>query len=184
MVSAQATSEPAPEPRPGPTGMFVRLRPFDEVGDDQEIAGELHLHDDVELEGEAFVVVLARVAGRKAVMGEARLEPLARLPAQLLLLVHGLAAGDGETRQDRLARQRPVGAAHGDLDAGLGRLGQVGEQRGHFGAGLEPVLGREAPAVGRREERALGDAEERVMRLVVGGGRRNRARWLRRAAGR
>ena len=57
-----------------------------------------------------------------------------------------------------------------DLDAGLGRLGQVGEQLDHFGAGLEPMLGRQAPALGGREQRALGDAEQRVMRLVVGGG--------------
>ncbi len=148
----------------------VRLGPFDEVGDDEEIAGELHLHDDVELEGEAFVVVLPRVARREPVMGETGLEPLARLAAQLLLFVDRLAAGDGEARQDGLSRQRPVGAAHGDLDAGLGRLGQVGEKLRHFGAGLEPVLGREAAAVGRREERALGDAEQRVMRLVVGAG--------------
>ena len=103
-------------------------------------------------------------------MGETRREPLARLPAQLLLLVDRLAAGDGEARQDRLAGQRPIGAAHGDLDAGLGRLRQVGEQLDHFGAGLEPVLGRETAAVGRRQEGALGDAEQRVMRLVVGAG--------------
>ena len=36
----------------------LRLRPLDEVGDDEEIAGEFHLHDDVELEGEALVVML------------------------------------------------------------------------------------------------------------------------------
>jgi hypothetical protein len=38
MVSAQATSEPAPEPRPGPTGMPCALAHLDEVGDDQEVA--------------------------------------------------------------------------------------------------------------------------------------------------
>ena len=59
MVSAQATSEPAPEPRPGPTGMPLRLGPFDEVGDDQEIALIVHAGDDVELEGEALGVSLA-----------------------------------------------------------------------------------------------------------------------------
>jgi hypothetical protein len=48
MVSAQATSEPAPEPRPGPTGMSWFLGPFDEVGNDQEVAGKLHLLDDAE----------------------------------------------------------------------------------------------------------------------------------------
>ena len=71
-----------------------------------------------------------------------------------------------------------------DLDAGLGRLGQVGEQRQHLGAGLEPVLGREAAALGGRDQGALGDAQQRVVRLVVGARRRNRARWSRPAAGR
>ena len=32
-------------------------RPVDEVGDDQEVAGETHAHDDVEFEREALVVV-------------------------------------------------------------------------------------------------------------------------------
>ena len=45
----------------------LRLRPLDEVGDDEEIAGELHVDDDVELEGEALCVVLlacVRARGR------------------------------------------------------------------------------------------------------------------------
>ena len=149
---------------------FVGLGPFDEVGDDEEIAGKLHLDDDVELEGQAFVVLLPRVAGREAVLGETGLEPGARLAAELLLLVDRLAAGDGEARQDRLSGQRPIGAAHGDLDAGFRRLRQVGEQLHHLRARLEPVLGREAAAVGGRNQRALGDAEQRVMRLVVAAG--------------
>ena len=43
----------------------LRLRPFDEVGDDEEIAGELHLDDDVELEGEALVIVLRAKPGAR-----------------------------------------------------------------------------------------------------------------------
>ena len=62
MVSAQATTEPAPEPRPGPTGMPLLLRPLDEVGDDQEIAGETHLDDDAELELQPIEIGLARIA--------------------------------------------------------------------------------------------------------------------------
>ncbi len=49
-------------PASRPDRNVLRLRPFDEVGDDEEVAGELHLDDDVELEGEALVVVLARYA--------------------------------------------------------------------------------------------------------------------------
>ena len=56
MVSAQATTLPAPEPRPGPDRNIVRLGPFDEVGDDQEVAGEPHAGDDVDLEIEAVAI--------------------------------------------------------------------------------------------------------------------------------
>ena len=62
MVSAQATSEPAPEPRPGPTGMPLRLGPLDEVRDDQEVAGEAHLDDDAELALQPVEIGLARIA--------------------------------------------------------------------------------------------------------------------------
>ena len=42
---------------PRPDRNALRLRPLDEVGDDEEIAGECHVDDDVELEGEALLVV-------------------------------------------------------------------------------------------------------------------------------
>ena len=99
--------------------------------------------------------------------GKARAQALARLTPELVLLVESRAASDRKARQDRLSRQRPIGAAHRDLDAGLGRLGEIGEQFGHFRARLEPMLGRQAPAVGRRHHRAFGDAEQRVMRFIV-----------------
>ena len=41
-----------------PDGNSLRLRPFDEVGHDQEVARKLHARDDVELEIEALFVVL------------------------------------------------------------------------------------------------------------------------------
>ena len=59
----------------------LRLCPLDEVGDDEEIAGELHVDDDVELEGEALFVVLVRSSRRKTVGREARRKALARLAA-------------------------------------------------------------------------------------------------------
>ena len=137
---ARARAAPRPDRNP------LRLRPLDEVGDDEEIAGELHVDDDVELEGEALLVVLLDASRREAVRREARAKALARLAAQLLILVDRRPSGDGKARQDRLSRQRPIGAAHRDLDAGLGRFGKIGEQLGHLGARLEPVLGRQAPA--------------------------------------
>ena len=54
-----------------------------------------------------------------------------------------------------------------DLDGRRQRLRQIGEQRRHFGAALEPVLGRELAALAVGEQAALGDAQERVVRLVI-----------------
>src|ERR1051325_184725 len=54
MVSAQATTAPAPEPRPARNPL--PLRPLDEVGDDEKVAGEAHLDDRLELELEAVAV--------------------------------------------------------------------------------------------------------------------------------
>jgi hypothetical protein len=59
-------------------------------------------------------------------------------------------------------------AAAGDLHRVLQGLGQVGEQFGHLGAGLEVLLGAEAlgpPLVAQHV--ALGDADARLVRLVV-----------------
>ena len=82
----------------------VVLRPFDEVGHDQEVAGELHPLDDADLEGEPVAIILLGQARRRAVGGEALGEPLLRLALQLLALVErgGVRAG-AEARQDRLA---------------------------------------------------------------------------------
>src|SRR4028119_1523471 len=110
MVSAQAATEPAPEPRPGATGMaggaahrgapgparagaargragtgaprggggggggaaagahgyVVRLGPLDEVGHDEEVAGEAHALDHAELVFEALLVRPARFGLRRA----------------------------------------------------------------------------------------------------------------------
>ena len=61
---------------------------------------------------------------------------------------HGTAFVIGEAGQDRVAGLRAIGAAAGDLDGRLQRLGQVGEQRGHFlGRAVVEVLGCEAHAL-------------------------------------
>ena len=153
---------------PRPDGNALRLRPFDEVGDDEEIAGKLHPHDDAELEFEPLAVVLDRVARRAAVERDQPLQALARLAAQFLLFVDRRAVGGGKMRQDRLARQRTIGAAHRDLDAVVGRLLQIGEQRQHFGARLEAMLRRQAAPLRGGDERAFGDAEQRVLGLEIG----------------
>ncbi len=72
---------------PRPDRNALRLRPFDEVGDDQEIAGKLHADDDGELEFEPLEIILFCVAGRGPVARQQPLEALARLAFQFLVLV-------------------------------------------------------------------------------------------------
>ncbi len=78
----------------------------------------------------------------------------------------GCVAG-GEARQDRVAVLRIVGAAPGDLDRVVDRFGNIGEKSRHLGLALQEIVGREAAAVVGSDDRALGDGDQRVMRLVV-----------------
>ena len=91
----------------------LRLRPLDEVGDDQEVAGILHPLDDVELEVEPLAVVLVGAAGREPVRGDAarRGPPRPGARSSAASSTARLAVADREARQDRLARARPEGAA-------------------------------------------------------------------------
>jgi hypothetical protein len=62
----------------------VRLGPFDEVGDDQEVARELHLLDDAELEFQPLLILLAAVAFCYAQRRYAFRQAVAGLLAQFL----------------------------------------------------------------------------------------------------
>ena len=115
----------------------LRLRPLDEVGDDQEVAGIFHPLDDAELEGEPLVDMSSAVVPcGEAVIGDARAR--ARRPRALRSSLASSTAlplsPQREARQDRLARHRAERAALGDLDRRGQRLRQVGEQRHHLGA--------------------------------------------------
>ena len=73
VISRQyATSEPAAEPRPGPTPIPSRFAKRDEVPDDQEVVGEAHLADRLELELEPFLELGGHplVALREPVLAE------------------------------------------------------------------------------------------------------------------
>ena len=132
------------------------LGPLDEVGHDQEVAGEAHLLDDPQLEVEPGIVVLD--ADGMGDHGKASGKALARLPAQFLDLVIG------ETRQDRLVLGNGKGAALRDLHRVGGRLGQVGEQDQHVLFRLEVVVrGQAAAGRGLVHHRAFPDADQRVM---------------------
>ena len=79
---------------PRPDRHAVGLGPLDEVGDDQEVARELHLRDDVELVGQPLAVGPRRALARRIVharlpddLGEPALQTLGRLPPHLGFLV-------------------------------------------------------------------------------------------------
>src|SRR3546814_6184051 len=93
---------------PRPHRNIVILRPFDEIGDDQEIAGKAHLDDDPDFEVEPREIGLAlrlgeRLARKRLDIGEPHLEPGARILAQLGRLTLAIAR---ETRPARLALWR------------------------------------------------------------------------------
>jgi hypothetical protein len=139
----------------------VRLGPLDEVRDDEEVARELHLRDDLQFEGEALFVVLDGGGLPVAQRLEARLEARLGLRLELGRLV--APALGVEARQDRLALLDAEGAAPGDLDRVLDRLRQVGEELGHLRRRLEIVLGRDARAILFAEIGRAGDAHQRIV---------------------
>ena len=155
----------------GANGDAFGLGPFDEVGDDQEVALIVHAGDDIELEGEPLGIGRSVKARRHAVLGDAFLEPGFRLAPELGRFglaesSRGFPAGE-ERREDRLALQWPVSATARDLDGVVQRLGQIGEQRPHLRAGLEVMLGAQAAPLVDGDIASLGDADQRVMRLEI-----------------
>jgi hypothetical protein len=107
----------------------VGLRPFDEVRNDEEVAGELHLDDDVEFELQAILVHLVLVL-RDLHLLQSLFETRPRLDAQLLVLRS--AALGLERRQDGLALVDEEGAAAGDLLGVFEGFRNIGEHRRHL----------------------------------------------------
>src|SRR6185312_9712721 len=92
----------------------VLLAPVDEVRHDQEVAGEAHLDDDVQLAFQPRLVVGQRVAGRERRGGEAFLQALPRQFADVAVEV--VARGYGEIGQVVGAELQFEVAAPGQLD--------------------------------------------------------------------
>ena len=160
MISRQyATRLPAAEPRPGPTLIPFRFAKRDEVGDDQEVVGEAHLLDRLQLELEAL-----------AELGRDR--PVALLRA-LLEELDEVLEGVAAVRRREVREQDPIEldldvAPLGDLERPPHRVVATGEVGGHLLRRLEvELVGLEAPVV-RVLERVAGlDAEQRLVRLRV-----------------
>ncbi len=103
-----------------------------------------------------------------------RFEPLFRLALQLCRLeteildfAQAVVAGD-EARQNGLSPLGAKRAPHCDFDRVCERLRQIGEKRSHFVFALEIVLRARPATVVFDDVAPVGDAEQRVVRLVVG----------------
>ena len=161
------------EPSTCPAGWnILQFRPFDEVRNDQEVAGELHALDDADLELQPFAILLLGKTSVQAALGETPSEAIAGLQGQFLGLGHfsGFCIGHigaGETWQDGLAVLRVIGAALRDLNRVVDRFRQVGEQPRHVGLALQIIVWRQPPALVRRDHRTLGDGDQRVMRFEI-----------------
>ena len=84
----------------------------------------------------------------ETISGDAPFKSRLRAAAQFGGFVHRRTVGsDRETRQHRRMYARAEGTALRDLYGGGQRLGQIGEQRGHLGAGLEAMFGRKLAPV-------------------------------------
>jgi hypothetical protein len=108
------------------------------------------------------------MAGGDAVEPHAAFEAGLGTPAQFCRLVGcGAVRADREARQDRRLHPRPERAAPCDFDRRGDCFGQIGKERRHFRARLEPMLGRELAPVGFGHQAPFGDADQRVVRLIV-----------------
>ena len=149
----------------------VRLRPVDEIGDDEEVAGETHLHDRVELEIEAREI--ARPL-RRAPLGvgikrfQPLLEPFGRASRRYSSRPTPPGVGKRGSwlfpsvsfRLQRLAISTLLASASG---MSLKKLG-------HLGLGLEILLAAESLRTALvREDVAFGDAHPRFVRAKVVG---------------
>src|SRR6185437_3341385 len=143
-------------------GNALAARPLHEVGDDQEVAREIHADDDAQLEFEAVAIDL--FVREHAMFGEATLQTGFCLRAQF---IGGRKTGFGfEFRQDRIALFGTERAAARDLQRVLDGFGKIGELRRHLRGRFETVFASEAAAFLLRNEGAVGNAHQRIVRLV------------------
>ena len=144
----------------------VLARPADEVGDDQEVAGEAHLADDLELARPArsrYAVRLRRRAGRERARKTAR-------PTRLRRNSLGRHAGGHRViRQPRLAQLQHQAAAARDLHASSRAPRAHRANSSAISRGRAQVLLRGVAAHARRirEQRAVVDAHARLVRFEI-----------------
>ena len=149
---------------PRPHRHAVVLGPLDEIGHDQEVAGEAHLLNDGQLGFQALVVILA--LSHTTVLSQPLVQ--AGLGHRAQLLSDCAALRHREIREVVRAEMQPRRAAARDLDAIGQRLRDIGEALGHLLARFQVLLGREGAAAARIVEGApLQDADARLVGVVI-----------------
>ena len=160
---------PGPGAAPRPDRHIVVLGPVDEIGNDQEVAGETHLYDGFRLRAQARLIGRAGAFAFGLVREKQHqtfFQPGHRLLAQEIIERH--ARWCREIRQIILAQGDRQIAAPGDLHGIFQRLGQIGEQLAHFRLRLEILLlGIGARAALVAEHIAFGDAHARLVREEI-----------------
>ena len=147
----------------------VVLRPLDEVGDDEEVAGKSHLVDNAQLDGEALVVGRA-FAGTLAFVGkelrEAQLQPVFRALHEEIL--NRYALWQREIGQVVFAQRQLQIAAGGDRMRVGENLRRVGKALRHHRIAGEVVFLREiARALVVGAQPAVADADAHLMHVVI-----------------
>ena len=143
-------------------GDAVVTGPADVVPDDQEVAGEAHLVDDVELEAQPLLGL------GTPDLAVAAIETLAAEPLQVR--AGRLARRHRKAREPGIAqRQLEATAATGHLERGRQRLRIVGQRTQHLLGGLEVELLRvELEPLRVRQDVAGLDGQERLVGVGVG----------------
>ncbi len=156
---------PGTGPAPRPHRDALALGPLDEVGNDQEIAGEIHVDDDAEFQVQPFPVdLLVNLDpllrhGRKA-----RIQASVCHGAQFVRLTATLRRG--ETGQDRIAPGGHEAATARDHQRVADRLRHISEQRLHLVSALEPVFRRQAATFRLADISALRHTDQGIMGVV------------------
>ena len=156
-----------------PDGDAVRLRPLDEIGDDKEVAGKLHLRDDVDFVGEALVVILLREARGQSRRLKAMYQSLLGLALQLgsfeaeIFDFAQAVVALHEARQNRLLPQRTKRASDRDFDRVCQRLRKICKERRHFGFAFEIMFWAGPAAIVLDDITPIGNAQQHIVRFVV-----------------
>ena len=107
---------------------------MNKVGDNQKVTGKAHVGDDVDFDLQSLVIGFAFLGEIGRIRVEQHRQPLFQAFARHAgeIAFGGFALGNRKLRQKTFAEAGFQVAAFGDFHRVGQRLGQVGEQLGHF----------------------------------------------------